>query len=89
MASRLKRALNALTGPSGGLAWWCPQAFHAVPAIPADAPIVDEPAVGGDTSSADLRERRREVAFDMYAEALVRMVDADAATHRRRRRTSA
>jgi hypothetical protein len=90
MAGRLRRALARMTDPSA-MSWWRPEGFD--PLLSLSDPPATAPATGGarrrDGSSADLRDRQRELAFDMYAEALVRIADADDDAHRRDRRASA
>jgi hypothetical protein len=89
MAGKLRRALHRMTGPSS-MSWWRPQGDDPIVAIPAiEALSADDELAVREGSSTDLGDRQRELAFDMYAEALMRIADEDDAVHRRKRRASA
>jgi hypothetical protein len=67
------------------MSWWRPQGFDALVTMPSpEALIGHEDVVRRDGSSADLRDRQRELAFEMYGEALVRMAADDERLNRRR-----
>ena len=89
MASRLTRALRRMTDPAA-MSWWRPQGFDALVTMPAPhALIAHDDDVRRDGSSTQLSDRQRELAFDMYAEALLRLAAEDDAEHRRDDRASA
>ena len=89
MPSRVTRALRRMTD-SSTTQWWRPQGFDMLVAMPAaDALTAPDDDVRRDGSSADLRGRQRELAFDMYAEALVRLAHEDEAAYRKDERASA
>ncbi len=88
-----------MTDPTA-TSWWRPMGSDAMvtlalPETTSDdktCPRRDGPGARGCPprgSSADLRDRQRELAFDMYAEALVRIADEDDAKHRQDRRATA
>ena len=90
MMGRLARMLQQLTAPSAVPAWR-PQGSDPLIAIPMIDALAgeDDSAARRDGSSMDLGERQRELAFDMYAEALMRITDEEDAAHHRKRRESA
>jgi hypothetical protein len=70
--------------------WWRPQGFDALVTLPTPERLIEhDDVVRRDGSSADLRDRQRELAFEMYGEALVRMADEDDRARRKRRRKTA
>jgi hypothetical protein len=79
-----------MTAPSA-LDGWRPNGFDAL--ISLETPPVLPASADGDQrrdgSSADLRARQRDLAFDMYAEALMRIADEDDAAYARDRRATA
>jgi hypothetical protein len=72
------------------MSWWRPQGFDALVTMPSPEALIEhDDVVRRDGSSADLRDRQRELAFEMYGEALVRMAADDDAEHRRDDRETA
>ena len=88
MASRFMRALREMTTEPFAMSWWRPHGYDAMVDLRSPAAPLDETPLR-DGSSADLRDRQRDLAFDMYAEALVRLADEDDAAHRGDRRATA
>lgn len=88
MPSRLMRALRKMTTEPSAMSWWRPLGSDAMLELRSPGSPIDETPVR-DGSSADLRDRQRDLAFDMYAEALVRLAEEDDAAHRSGRRATA
>jgi hypothetical protein len=89
MASRLTRALRRMTDHSA-MSWWRPQGFDPLIDLPLpEAPLSQDDVVRRDGSSGDLRDRQRELAFEMYGEALLRIAAEDEAAHHRDDRATA
>ena len=74
MAGRMRRALQRMTDQSV-MSWWRPLGSDAMVTLPEPDRADESVARRRDGSSADLRERQRDLAFDMYAEALLRIAD--------------
>jgi hypothetical protein len=91
LRATLHRALRRMTDPSAAHAW-VPDALGPFAVLVPNEPHTEEadrlrPAA--DLSSADLRERQRALAFDMYGEALMRIAMQDAERHRSEQRETA
>lgn len=80
----VRRALAMLTGSAAPMTSWRPAAFGPELGLPIEAVLAADDAPS-DGSSADLRARQRELAFEMYGEALERMAEADRPVRRSRR----
>ena len=92
LRASLARALHRMTDPAAG-AEWTPRAVGPFAKLVFQLPSSDEPPLlrrrGADETSTDLSERQRDLAFDMYGEALIRIAAEDEERHRRTRRETA